>query len=36
MLLKEKPGLPWRDRTWEMHRREKPGLGQGLGQGILE
>ena len=27
------PGPPWRDRSWTMPPEEKPGLGQGLGQG---
>jgi len=34
--LQEKPGPPWCDRSWTMSRREKPGLGQGLGHGMLE
>ena len=34
MPQSEKPGPPWRDRSWRMPQSEKPGLGQGLGQGL--
>jgi len=33
MLMQSKPGPPWRDTRWTMPQKEKPGLGQGLGQG---